>query len=232
MIARELMTKDPVSISPDASVLEAVETMLHHQVSGLPVVDSAGALVGMITGSDLMRRAELATELHRTGFAEFKAGGERVASDYVRAHGKRVKQVMTRELFTVTEDATIQAIVDVMERHNVKRVPVMDGQRLAGLVSRIDLLRALAEAARCHSPTPCDDEEIKRRLLSIYTRESWAPLANIDVFVRSGKVELAGSVYSEAQRSALIAAAESIPGVRSVTDRLVRAKPNPAEITF
>jgi CBS domain-containing protein len=232
VIAKDLMTTELISISPDASVLEAAETMLRNRISGLPVVDSSGAFVGIITGSDLMRRAEIATELRRSGFSEFKAGEERVATDYVRAHGRRVKQVMTKTPLTVGEDASVQAIVDIMDRHNVKRVPIVDGQRLVGMVSRTDLLRALVQAARCAPAAACDDNNIKQKLLSIYARESWAPLATIDASVKAGNVELNGTVQSEAQRSALIAAAESIPGVRSVTDRLLRTKVKSGQAQF
>lgn len=220
MIAAEVMSKQVVSISPEASVLEAAETMLGHRISGLPVVDASGRLVGMVTGGDLMRRTEIATRLRRTGFAEFQAGEARAAADFVRAHGKRVSQIMTRTPFTVPPDAPLQAIVDIMDRHNVKRVPVVDGGKLVGIVSRTDILRALVQAARRAPAEALDDNEIRRRLLSIYALESWAPLASIDVSVKAGNVELIGSINSDVQRSALIAAAESIPGVKSVTDRL------------
>ena len=232
MIARDLMTTDLVSISPDSSVLDAAETMLSHHISGLPVVDSAGALVGMITAGDLIRRAEIATELHRSGFAQFKAGTERLAADYARAHGKHVRQVMSTALSTVTETTPVQEIVDIMDRHDVKRVPVTDGQRLVGLVSRTDLLRALVSTAKKRQDAICDDGEIKQRLLAIYTREPWAPLATIEVTVCGGIVDLVGTIHSEGQRTALIAAAESIPGVRSVSDRLVCSKIHPAQAPF
>ena len=161
MIARDLMTTDLVTASPETSVVEAADTMLRFWVSGLPVVDSDGALVGMITAGDLIRRAEIATEPHRDGFAQFKAGTERLAADYARAHGKLVKQVMSTALFTVAETTPVQEIVDIMDRHDVKRVPVMDGRRLVGLVSRTDLLRALVSAARKRQDAICDDGEIK-----------------------------------------------------------------------
>ncbi len=96
MLAKDLMATKLVSISPGSSVLDAAEAMLRNHVSGLPVVDSAGDLVGMMAAGDLIRRAEIATELHRGGFAEFKAGKERPATDYVRGHGKHVSQVTTR----------------------------------------------------------------------------------------------------------------------------------------
>jgi len=232
MLAKDLMATKLVSISPDSSVLDAAEAMLRNHVSGLPVVDSAGDLVGMITAGDLTRRAEIATELHRGGFAEFKAGKERLATDYVRAHGKHVSQVMTRILHTVAEDAPVQEIVNIMDQHDVKRVPVTERGKLVGLVSRTDILRALVKAAQYRQDEPCDDEEIKRKLVTIFARESWVPLASIDVSVHSGTVELVGSITSETQRAALIAAAESIPGVGSVIDHLVRAKGSPGRGHF
>jgi len=232
MIARDLMTTDLVTAYPDTTVVEAANYMLRFLVSGLPVVDSKGALVGMITAGDLMRRAELATELHLGGFGQFRAGNERLAADYSRAHGKLVRHAMTTALFTVSEDTPMQEIADIMGRHNIKRVLVTEGTKLLGLVSRTDLLRALVSTVRQRQETLCDDNEIKRRLFAIYTREPWAPLADIGISVKSGIVDLAGSVGTEAQRMALVAAAESIPGVKSVTDHLVRSKESPEQIQF
>ncbi|QIG48927.1 CBS domain-containing protein [Nordella sp. HKS 07] len=224
MRAKDLMTTELATICPTASVLEAAEIMLQRHVSGLPVVDSSGNLAGMITAGDLLRRAEIATVAARGGFAEFQAGYERLAADYAQSHGKHVGRVMTTALHTVDADAPIQLIVDIMDRHNVKRVPVTQQRRLLGLVSRTDILRAFVEAARRAADDCCDDNEIKRRLFAICTRESWAPLADIDISVRDGVVELVGRISSEAQRRALTAAAESIPGVKSVIDHLVLEK--------
>jgi len=224
MNAKDLMVATIISISPESSVLDAAKTMLHHHISGLPVVDSGGLLVGMITAGDLMRRAEIATELRRAGFAEFEAGSERLAADYVRAHGKHVGQVMTRTLHTVGEGDPIQKVVDIMDRYDVKRVPVTNGQKLVGLISRTDLLRALVEAAQHPQDEANDDDAIQRKIFAIYTREPWAPLANIDLSVHAGTVELAGTIANEVQRSALIAAAESVRGVRSVIDHLELTK--------
>ncbi len=220
MRAENLMTADLVTVSPDASVVEAAELMLQHRVSGLPVVDASGTLVGMITSGDLLRRTEIGTEAHRGGFADFQAGHERVAADYARAHGKQVGRVMTTALHTVDADAPITEIVDMMDRHDVKRVPVIRQGKLVGLVSRTDILRAFAKTARQFTQEFCDDSEIRRRLFAVYTRESWAPLASIDIRVRNGTVELVGSVSSDAQRQGLMAAAESVPGVKSVIDHL------------
>lgn len=227
MRAENLMTAKLVTVSPDASVIEAAELMLQHQVGGLPVVDASGTLVGMITSGDLLRRTEIGTEARRGGFAEFQAGHGRIAADYAKAHGKQVVHTMTTALHTVGADAPITEIVDMMDRHNVKQVPVIQQGRLVGLVSRTDILRAFVKTARQSTEEVCDDSEIRRRLFAIYTRESWAPLASIDILVQNGTVELVGSVSSEAQRRGLMAAAGSVPGVKSVIDHLVFSRGGP-----
>lgn len=165
MRAENLMTAKLVTVSPDASVIEAAELMLQHQVGGLPVVDASGTLVGMITSGDLLRRTEIGTEARRGGFAEFQAGHGRIAADYAKAHGKQVVHTMTTALHTVGADAPItEKIVDMMDRHNVKQVPVIQQGRLVGLVSRTDILRAFVKTARQSTEEVCDDSEIRRRL--------------------------------------------------------------------
>lgn len=225
MIAKDLMTTNLTVISPDATVLEAAETMLRSGVGGLPVLDSKGNLVGVITKGDLIRRAEIATDLRRSGFARVRAGQERMAADYIKAHGKRVDQVMTKVLYTVSETTPLQTVADILDHRRINRVLVIDGQRLAGVISRTDLLRLLVDERKLPSSRAHADDEIRQTLISLYAGESWAPLASIDIFVSSGIVELVGTVQNETQRTALIIAAESVPGVKSVTDRLVRAGP-------
>lgn len=224
MRAKELMTQELTTISSDATVLEAATLMLERHISGLPVVDRSGELIGMITAGDLLRRAEIATDSRLTGFAAFQTGRERLAANYAQAHGKQVGHVMTTKMHAVSEDASIKEIVDVMTRHDVKRVPVVQGKNLIGLVSRTDILRAFVEAARQTQCEFCGDDEIKNKLLSVYAHESWAPLASINISVRNGIVDLAGRITSEAQRRGLLAAAESMPGVKVVNDHLTVTK--------
>src|SRR5262249_55408199 len=134
MKAVDVMTREIVSVAPDASVLEAVRLMLQHKISGLPVVDVAGRLQGIVTEGDFLRRVATGTGRKRSHFVEFLLGPGRLAEEYTRASGRRVSEVMTPEVLTVTEDAPLERVVHLMERHRVKRIPVVRGDELVGIV--------------------------------------------------------------------------------------------------
>jgi CBS domain-containing protein len=217
-----------ISVTPETGILEAAEIMSAHHLPGLPVIDLTGQLVGILTEGDLLRRWEMGTDRRHVGFAAFKAGVEQVAADYARSHGRRVRNLMTTELVTVDEDAELETVVDLLERHGFRQVPVLREGKVAGLVSRTNILRAFCAAARRIAPDTQSDDEINRALFAIFTRESWAPLDRIDVAVRNGVVDLFGVIDSEGQRKALIVAAESVSGVKEVRDHLeckLRDKP-------
>jgi len=148
MLAGDVMTQGVISVAPDASVMQAGALMLKHQISGLPVVDSSGILLGIISEGDFLRRAELGTQRRRARWLEFLIGPGRLASEYVHACGRKVTEIMTPAPYTVGEATPLTEVVQLMERHQIKRVPVVYGRRLVGIVSRADLLRALAGLAR------------------------------------------------------------------------------------
>jgi len=220
MKAKDVMTRSVVTIEPDATVLQAVRLMLQRQISGLPVVDKAGTLVGIVTEGDLLRRAETGTQRKRPRWLEFLIGPGRLASEYAHTHGRRIDEVMTPDPHTVGEDAPLDEVVRLMERHRVKRLPVVRGQKLVGIVSRASLLRALASVAHEVAPALPSDAEIREKLLAELGRQPWAPLAMIDVTVRNGIVELWGTITDERERPALVVAAENIPGVKEVRDHM------------
>ena len=220
MKAKDVMTRSVVTIEPDATVLQAVRLMLQRQISGLPVVDKAGTLVGIVTEGDLLRRAETGTQRKRPRWLEFLIGPGRLASEYAHTHGRRIDEVMTPDPHTVGEDAPLDEVVRLMERHRIKRLPVVRGQKLVGIVSRASLLRALASVAHEVAPALPSDEAIRDKLLAELGRQPWAPLAMIDVTVRNGIVELWGTITDERERPALVVAAENIPGVKEVRDHM------------
>ncbi|TMI99641.1 MAG: CBS domain-containing protein [Alphaproteobacteria bacterium] len=225
MKARDVMTRDVITVAPDASVLEAIRLMLQRRISGLPVVDASGALVGMLTEGDFMRRAELGTERHAPRWWEFLAGPGRMASDYVHAKGRNVHDVMTGEVYSAGEDTPLTEIVDTMERRRIKRVPVMRGGKLVGIITRSNLLRALAGLSHATAPASAGDAAIREALVAELEQQSWAPLAGIDVVVAEGVVSLSGAIFDERQRHALRVAAENLPGVKKVEDHLVWIEP-------
>ena len=225
MKARDVMTADVLTVTEDTSVLEAIRVMLQRRISGLPVVDTSGVLVGMVTEGDLLRRAELGTERHHARWIEFLAGPGRGADEYAHAHGRKVRDVMTREVRTVPEHASLSDALDTMERHNVKRVPVMRGQKMIGIITRSNLLRALASLARATQSATPSDAAIRENLMAELKKQSWAPTASIDVAVANGVVNFSGAILDERQRHALRVCAENIPGVKKVEDHMVWIEP-------
>jgi CBS domain-containing protein len=225
MKASDVMSSRVVSIAPEATVLEAIELMLENRISGLPVVERTGALVGIVTEGDFLRRAETGTERKRPRWLEFLIGPNSLAGDYVRSHGRKVAEVMTHDPIGVSEDAPLDEIVRIMERKRIKRVLVTRAGKLVGVVSRANILHALATMSRDLPPPAKSDAEIKQRLAEELARQPWAPIALIDIVVKDGVVELWGSITEARQGEALKVCAEGIPGVKSVVSHLTWIEP-------
>ena len=222
MNASDVMTREVVTIGPDATVLQAARLMLQHRISGLPVVDGEGNLVGVVSEGDFLRRRETRTERRRSRWLEFIMGPGKIAEEYTRTHGSRVDEVMTRDVQTVDENAALEDIIELMEQYRIKRVPVMSGATLVGIVTRSNLMRAMVSIARvAPAPqSPKDDGAIRSQILAELEKQNWAPGASLDVVVRDGVVELFGVITDERQRDALKVACENIAGVQSVKDHL------------
>jgi CBS domain-containing protein len=221
----DIMSTRVISVAPDANVLEAIRLMLQNHISGLPVIDRSGALVGVVTEGDFLRRTETGTERKRPRWLEFLMGPRRLADEYVHTHARRIEEVMTRTPVTITEDAALDEAVRVMERRRIKRLPVMRGGQVVGIVSRANLLHALASLGPAASPPAKTDVAIREQLLTEFDRQTWAPVALIDVVVKNGVVELWGTITEDAQRQALKVCAENIPGVKSVVSHLTWIEP-------
>lgn len=227
MIASDVMTRNVISIDPDQTVLQAARLMLQHRISGLPVLDKSGRLVGILSEGDFLRRRETKTERQRSRWLEFLMGPGRIASEYTHSHGSKVGEVMTTDLQTVDENASLEEIVELMEKHRIKRVPVMSGSILVGIVTRSNLMHAMVSMARAapEAVAAKDDAGIRERLLTEMEKQHWAPAAMTNVVVHDGIVELWGMLTDERQREALKVAAENIPGVKEVKDHMVWVEP-------
>jgi CBS domain-containing protein len=226
MQAKDVMTAPVISIAPNDAIERAIRVMLQNHISGLPVIDSFGRLQGIVTEGDFLRRAETATERRRPRWLEFLMGPGRMAEEYVHTHSRKVSDVMTYEPLTVSEDTSLEKIVALMEKKQIKRVPVVRGERIVGIVSRANLLHALASIASEARPTSSDDQSIRERILAELQKQKWAPLGMIDIIVRNGAVELWGTITDERERQALIVAAENVPGVKCVNDHIAWIEPN------
>ena len=214
MKAADVMTLGAATIRSDALLREAARLMLQYGISGLPVVDSSGHLVGIVTEGDFLRHLEAGARQQGLHWLEFLLSPGRVADEYVRSHGRRVEDAMTRHVVTVTEETSIEEVVRLMEQHRIKRVLVMRDSTIAGIVSRANLLRGLA-----HQPddaSRADDMTIRAQIIAELMKHRWGDRAPIDIVVRDGIVELWGPVYDERVAQALRVAAENVPGVRNV----------------
>ena len=227
MKAKEVMTFPVISIEPRATILQAIQIMMRRHISGLPVIDKDGSLVGMVTEGDFLRRIETGTQQPRSRWLEFLMGPGRLADEYTHSHGRKVEEVMTRNPFTVSEETPIDKIVDLMERRQIKRVPVVRGNHVVGIISRANLLHALASVSPETQPATQNDENIRSRLLAEFERQGWTHVALIYVnpIVRNGIVELWGTISDQRERPALVVAAENVPGVKTVRDHLVLISP-------
>jgi CBS domain-containing protein len=226
MRAHQIMTRSVISITPDATILEAANTMLRYHVSGLPVVDAAGKLVGIVSEGDFIRRSEIGTQRKRGRWLKFLLGAGAAATDYVHEHGRKVSEVMTSDPITVTEDATLEEIVNAMETNGVKRLPVMKGDRLVGIVSRANLLQAVAGLAREVPDPTADDDHIRSRIIAAIEKNDWSPFG-LNVIVRDGIVHLSGVITEERSRQAAMVAAQNVAGVRKFTTICAGSTPCP-----
>jgi CBS-domain-containing membrane protein len=225
MNVSDVMTPNVLSVPPDASVAEAAQLMLQKRISGVPVINDHGSLVGIVTEGDFLRRAETGTGRRRPRWIEFFMGPGRLADEYVRLSSRKVGDVMTHEVWTVPPGAPLEQAVRLMERHNIKRVLVVDNGKVVGIVTRANLLHAMASFAQEIAPLSAEDTSIRERLLAELKAQPWAPVTPIDVTVRNGVVQLSGIITEERQRQALRVAAENIPGVKNVEDNVAWVEP-------
>ena len=219
MRAHQIMTKDVITVGPHTSMLDAANIMLRCHVSGLPVIDERGKLLGVISEGDLLRRSEIGTGRKRVRLLEIIAGPARLARDFVEEHGREVRDVMTQDVVTVAEDAPLDEVVRQMESNAINRLPVMRGESLVGIITRTNILRAIAGLAREIPDPTADDEHIRDRITRTVNAASWRPLG-FQVAVHDGVVHLHGVVASEEARQATAVAARGTSGVTKVYDHL------------
>jgi CBS domain-containing protein len=224
MNAGDVMTPRVVSVGPGASIVEAVQLMLANRISGLPVI-AENKLVGIVTEGDLLRRAETGTQRARRRWLEFFVGPGKLAEEYVHTHGRKVGDVMTPDPLTINEDTPLAEVVGLLEERRIKRLPVVRSGVVVGIVSRANLLHALASLARKQPGEAPADAAIRDQIYAELNRQQWIPKDFINVVVHDGEVELWGTILDERERQAVRVAAENVPGVKRVCDHLVWVEP-------
>jgi CBS domain-containing protein len=225
MNVADVMTRNVLSVPPDATVEEAARMMLERRISGLFVVDDKGELAGIVTEGDLLRRDELGTERHRPWWLRLLVSPGKQAADFTRTHGHRVRDVMTEDVISVRSDSRLDQVVETMERYRIKRVPVTEDNRVVGVVSRSDLLRALIARPQASAPVAADDRSLREAILKALETASWAPTTSLNVVVSEGVVDLWGTITNENERRAISVLVENVPGVKSVRDHIVFVEP-------
>ncbi len=216
-VAADIMTHDVATVRADSALRDAVQVMLARHISGLPVLGTNGDVVGMLTESDLLRRAEMGTEA-KTRWLEAMFDPGRLAASFARAHGRRVSEVMTPGAVSVVETTPLQGVVTLMQDENVRRVLVMQGRRLVGIVARADLIRALGRLLQTQAasvPPAPTDAAIRHGFDAALADAAWTS-KGITFTVTDGRVHLYGSVRDGRDRAAIQVTAENVPGVVSV----------------
>ncbi|MDF2118603.1 CBS domain-containing protein [Roseiarcaceae bacterium H3SJ34-1] len=224
MLVENIMTTPVISVDPSASIQEAAALMLAHRISGLPVVRRDGTLVGMLTEGDFLRRGELGTERKRSWWLELLVSPGKIADEYVHTHGRKVEEVMSNNVATTPRNAPLDDVVTTMNRHNVKRLPVVENGKVIGIIARSDLLRALARAQPSSDPVAAGDERIRTDIEAELAKQSWGH-GSIHVNVKDGAVILSGVILDDRERQAARVAAENVAGVKSVSDEIVWVEP-------
>lgn len=221
MNAGDVMTTGVVTVTAETPVGEIVALLLRHGISAVPVVDGLGNVVGLVSEGDLLRRVELGTEKRIGGWRAFFTGTARLAGDYVRSHGKVAADIMTREVVCVGPGTALDAVAGLMEEHHIRRVPVVQERRLVGIVSRKNLLRALAAMPAEAGPAAASDAEIRFALMKELAAQPWSRRADNSVVVTGGAVHLWGLVTSAEESRALELAALGVAGVTGVQNHTV-----------
>ena len=221
MKARDVMVSPVITVKLSASVQEVAKILLERRIGAVPVVDEHGKIVGIVSEGDLMHRAEAGTERKHAWWLRGFIGDETLATEYVEAHARKVVDVMTRDVISATPDSPLHEIAALMETNAIKRVPIVKDGYLVGLVSRANLIQAVA-SGRKMLEIPISDTVIRDKIMAALKAEAWAHTGLLNITVNNGVVDIWGIAGSEAERKAIRVAAESTPGVSVVKDNMIK----------
>lgn len=223
MRAMDVMTSEVITVDENSSVTAVAKLLAERGISAVPVVDQDNRVIGMVSEGDLLHRTETGTERRRSWWLELITSTNQLAGDYIKSHSSSVKDVMTRDVISVSDTTPVADIAVLLETNRIKRVPVLRDGELVGIVSRANLVRALAMTINeSSSSAEADDQSIRDKLLAELTAQRWSEVSPANVTVKDGVVHLWSSYLSEQEKRALVVAAESIPGVRRVEDHMRR----------
>jgi CBS-domain-containing membrane protein len=220
MLARDVMVAPVITVKPSTTVKEVAELFLEKRISAAPVLDSQQKLVGVVSEGDLLHRVEAGTERRRSWWLKGLIGDDTLAAEYVKSHGLKVSDVMTRSVVAAAPETPLHEIATLMEKNAIKRVPILENGKLVGIVSRANLIQAVATARKLLD-IPLSDTTIRENIMSHLKKQPWAHTTMLNVTVNAGVVDLWGIAESAAERKAIKVAAESALGVCAVNDNLI-----------
>lgn len=221
MNASDVMSSYVVTTNSGACVQDVAKIMIENRISAVPVVDEQGVLIGIISEVDLMRLAVAGTERRRPWWLRMLEGSETLAFEYVKEHSRKISDLMTRDVITATPGTPLHEIAALLEKHAIKRVPIVEKGKVIGIVSRANLLRALASAGKQEGAGTVDDTALRQKIETRIKSEPWGRTWLMNVIVHNGTVDLWGMVNTQAEKKAIRIAAEVTLGVRAVNDNLI-----------
>jgi CBS domain-containing protein len=218
MKASDVMVRDVVTVGPQATVQDVTTLLLKNRISALPVLDEAGKLLGIVSEGDLLHRAEADTERKHSWWLRMLSSNESMAAEFVKSHARKVSDIMTRRVITAPPEMSLREIAALLERNGIKRVPIVEKGKVVGIVSRANLIQALATVP---APAPAkDDVALRDEVMAKISAKSWARPSLLNAIVHDGTVELWGTVATDAEKNAVRVLAEIVPGVRAVKDNV------------
>ena len=221
MKAADVMVSTVITVPPEASVQDVANVLMTNRISAVPVVTAGGDLVGIISEGDLIRRVETDTDHRRSWWIELLLGRGPLAAEYVKSHSRKVSDLMSRDVITARPETPLRDVAGLLEKNGIKRVPIVADGKLVGIVSRANLVQALAVQKKpVEAQPPADDLAIREAVMARLDGKLWTKFAPVNVIVRNGIVDIWGIVDSETVRQAIRVAVEETPGVRGVNDNL------------
>ena len=221
MKAADVMVSTVITVPPEASVQDVANVLMTNRISAVPVVTAGGDLVGIISEGDLIRRVETDTDHRRSWWIELLLGRGPLAAEYVKSHSRKVSDLMSRDVITARPETPLRDVAGLLEKNGIKRVPIVADGKLVGIVSRANLVQALAVQKKpVEAQPPADDLAIREAVMARLDGKLWTKFAPVNVIVRNGIVDIWGIVDSETVRQAIRVAVEETPGVRGINDNL------------
>jgi CBS domain-containing protein len=221
MKASDVMVSNVITIGPDASVQDVANLLLSNRISAVPVVDADGRVLGIVSEGDLINRVDTATAHRKSWWLDALASNDALALEYIKTHSRNVSDVMTHDVITASPETSVSEIAALLEKNGIKRVPIVKGGKLIGIVSRANLLQGLASLKEKAPQSHSDDSAIRDQIMRKLSNERWTRPALLTVTVQDGTVDLWGIVDSEVEKKAVSVLAKVTPGVRTVNDNLI-----------